>query len=217
MTSMPPCPSDDTLRRMALDSLEPGVFAEIDDHIAECDQCKQRLGRLVRECPSTESEAPICLPEKARPPTIPGFEIEREIGRGSMGVVYLATDEKLGRRVALKVMPGAHSEDSQGRKRWHEEARAFSRVRHSNVVSLYETGVADSWLYLVLEYIPGGTLKKRLVGSVPQELAAGLLAKIATAVAQIHTAGLLHLDLKPSNILIDSGRALDGVPEAALG
>jgi serine/threonine protein kinase len=210
-TSMPPCPSDNTLRKLALDSLDPAVFAEIDAHIAGCDVCKQRLGRLVQECPSTESEAPICLPEEARPPTVPGFEIERELGRGAMGVVYLARDEKLDRSVALKVMPVARSAEGRARKRWRAEALAFSRVRHPNVVSLYEIGETDSWLFLVLEYIPGGTLEKRLAGPVPQGVAANMVAKIATAVDRIHSAELLHLDLKPSNILVDSdvGAPLD--------
>jgi eukaryotic-like serine/threonine-protein kinase len=204
MTSMPPCPSDNSLRQLAAESLAPDIFAEIDAHIAGCDNCKQRLGRLVRECPSTESEAPICLPLKAHPPIIPGFEIERELGRGAMGVVYLARDQKLGRRVALKVMPGAQSSDGQARKRWRSEAQAFSRVRNPNVVSLHEIGETESWLFLVLEYIPGGTLKNRLSDPVPPELAARLLIPIASAVQTIHSAGLLHLDLKPSNILIDA-------------
>jgi eukaryotic-like serine/threonine-protein kinase len=210
---MPPCPSDHTLRQLALDSLAPDAFAEMDAHVGGCDGCKQRLGRLVRECPSTQSEAPICLPEKARPPTIPGFEIERELGRGAMGVVYLARDQKLGRRVALKVMPGAQSADGMARKRWRMEAQAFSRVRHVNVVSLYEIGESESWLFLVLEYIPGGTLKNRLSGPMPQGVAASLVAQIAAAVQRIHSADLLHLDLKPSNILVDSeeGAPLDRV------
>ena len=103
---MPPCPSDDTLRQLARESLVPAVFAETEAHIAGCDHCKQRLGRLVREHRSSEPEAPVCLPEKGSPPTIAGFEIEREIGRGAMGVVYLARDQKLGSHVALKVMHG---------------------------------------------------------------------------------------------------------------
>jgi serine/threonine protein kinase len=201
---MPPCPSDDTLRRMSPESLDPAVFAEIDAHIAGCDDCKQRLGRLVRECPSTETETPVRLPATASPPQIPGFEIERELGRGAMGVVYLARDQKLGRHVALKVMPGAQSADGQARKRWRTEAQAFSRVRHANVVSLYEIGESESWLFLVLEFIPGGTLKERLAGPVPQGVAASLVAQIAMAVQRIHSAKLLHLDLKPSNILVDS-------------
>jgi eukaryotic-like serine/threonine-protein kinase len=213
MTSMPPCPSDRTLRQLALDSLDPDVFAAMDAHIAGCDGCKQRLGRLVRECPSTESEAPGRLPAKANPPTIPGFEIERELGRGAMGVVYLARDQTLGRRVALKVMPGAQSANGMARKRWRMEAQAFSCVRHVNVVSLYEIGESESWLFLVLEFIPGGTLKNRLSGPVPQGVAASLVAHIAAAVQRIHSADLLHLDLKPSNILVDSeeGAPLDRV------
>ncbi len=124
-----------------------------------------------------------------------------------MSVVYQARQPSLGRLVALKVVrrgPGAGSSEYA---RWLREARSFSLVRHDNVVRLYQVGEADGWLYLVLELVRGGTLNGRLDVPYPARDAARLLATIAGAVAAIHRAGLLHLDLKPSNILLDAGPA----------
>ena len=101
-------------------------------------------------------------------------------------------------------MPDSPRADHRARKRWLKEAQAYSRVRHANVVSLFDVGETDSWLYLVLEYVGGGTLKKWLEGPVHARAAAGLMVKVADAVEHMHAAGQLHLDLKPSNILLDS-------------
>ena len=122
-----------------------------------------------------------------------------------MGVVYLAIETGLDRLVALKILPGALGPDASTgpRRRWLREARAVSSVRHPNVVPLYDYGEADGWFFLVLEYIPGGTLKQRLAEPLPPRVAAGLVETIARAVGYLHGHGLLHLDLKPSNILLD--------------
>jgi hypothetical protein len=138
-------------------------------------------------------------------PRIPGFEIQSELGRGAMGAVYLATETRLNRRVALKILPGAQGPDAGAgpRRRWLREARAVSSVRHPNVVPLYDYGEADGWFFLVLEYVGGGTLKQRLAEPLTPRVAAGLMETIARAVGYVHSRGLLHFDLKPSNILLD--------------
>ena len=122
-----------------------------------------------------------------------------------MGVVYLAIETGLDRLVALKVLPGSLGADASGgpRRRWLREARAISSVRHPNVVPLYDYGEADGSFFLVLEYVPCGTLKQRLAEPLPPREAAGLIETIARAVGHIHSRGLFHLDLKPSNILLD--------------
>ncbi len=126
-----------------------------------------------------------------------------------MGVVYLAFQPSLNRRVALKVVLSGPTAGSRDHARWLREARALSQVRHPNVVPLYEVGECEGWLYLVLEFVPGGTLKDRLDDPYLGKDAARLVEIVAGAVAAIHRAGLLHLDLKPSNILLDAHREPD--------
>ena len=141
------------------------------------------------------------MPEQ--PPTIPGFVIERELGRGGMGVVYQAWQPQLARRVAIKVVSASIGIGAEDRRRWLREARAIGRVRHRNVVQLHEAGEQDGCLYLVLDLITGGSLADRVTGPLPARVAVELMAAVARAVDQIHQAGMLHLDIKPSNILLD--------------
>ena len=95
------------------------------------------------------------------------------------------------------------------RRRWLREARAIGRVRHRNIVQLHQAGEQDGCLYLVLDLIAGGSLAERVTGPLPARLAAELITPVARAVDEIHHAGMLHLDIKPSNIL------LDGPPEGS--
>jgi hypothetical protein len=185
--------------------LDPALAAEVEAHIDQCPRCQARLENLAWECPTPTSLtlSPCVWPDPGENPRIPGFEIQRELGRGSTGVVYLARQEALGRQVALKVIPANPGDDEEARERWRKEAKAFSLVRHPNVVVLYDVGEFGSWYYLVLEYIPGPTLKTRLSGAMAPRDSAQLMVTIANAVHAIHQASLLHLDLKPSNILMD--------------
>ena len=122
-----------------------------------------------------------------------------------MGVVYRAIETGLDRPVALKILAGELGSDagSKARRHWLREARAVSRVRHPNIVPLYDYGEADGCFFLVLEYVPGGSLKQRLTEPLPPRTAAGLMETIARSVGYVHGQGLFHLDLKPSNILLD--------------
>ncbi len=205
------CPSDQALRMLAEDELGSVVFAAIEEHVEVCPACRGRLESLAWKCAAPVTPGPRLLPEAGEPPMIPGFSVERELGRGATSVVYLALDQKLGRRVALKVMRRADDADPCSRKRWSEEARAFARVRHPGVVALYQAVDNGAWLYLVLEYVPGGTLRDHLMDSIGPRDAAQLVSKTADAVYHIHQAGILHLDLKPSNILLEAepGSSID--------
>ena len=90
------------------------------------------------------------------------------------------------------------------RRRWLSEARSLTRVCHPNIVQIHDAAEAGGWLYLVLEFVPGGSLRERLRGPVPPHAAAEIMKPVADALGAVHAAGLLHLDLKPSNILLDS-------------
>ena len=203
-----PCPSDDSLRRLGDEGLEPDAFVELDRHVVECPGCQARLGALGRwistwaSLPGRRLHAP-----PADFPSIAGFKLEAELGRGAMGVVFLARQEEVGRLVALKVLPGGDPRDPRPRGRWLQEARAVASVRHPNIVQLHGWGEADGLLYLVMEYLPGGSLKERASGPLDPREAAATMQVVALAVEHIHRRGVLHLDLKPSNILLDQDHA----------
>jgi eukaryotic-like serine/threonine-protein kinase len=211
--AMSSCPTDETLRMLGDEGLDPWLFAAVEEHIKSCPPCRARLESIARECLTPAIDPTSPLPAVGEAPRIPGFEIREELGRGSMAVVYLAMDLRLGRLVALKVMAVGPEADPQARRRWRTEGKALCRVRHPNVVVLHDIGEVDSWFYLVLEYVPGRALTHRLERPVPRREAADLIARIAEAVHCIHEAGILHLDLKPGNILLDGepGSPLDQV------
>ena len=198
------CPFAATLARLGTDPFRDGTLSTLEGHIQGCPGCQAELDRLVRNDAAGELALPRLLPGRNEWPKVPGFVIERELGRGSTGVVYLARQPSLSRLVALKVVRSGPSAGSREYARWLREGRSFSALRHENVVRLHDVGQAGGWLYLVLEYVPGGTLNDRLDAPYAPRDAARLLEPIAGAVEAIHLAGLLHLDLKPSNILMDA-------------
>lgn len=142
----------------------------------------------------------------------PGYRLLSELGRGGMGVVYKARDERLGRDVALKVLLAGEHADVAHRQRFLDEAAAVGGLDHPNVVRVYQTGEHGGNPYLSLEFCPGGSLASRL-GGKPQKpkQSAALMAKIAAGVQAAHAAGIIHRDLKPGNILL----AADGTPKVA--
>jgi WD40 repeat protein len=152
-------------------------------------------------------------PPSHRPaPTIAGYEIEGELGRGAMGVVYLARQVRLNRPCALKViLAGAHA-DPVAAIRFLGEAEAVAKLQHPGIVQIHAVGEADGLPYLELEYVPGGGLDRALDGTPwPARRAAALIEALARAVAEAHRLGIVHRDLKPGNILI----AADGTPKVA--
>ena len=118
-------------------------------------------------------------------------------------MVYLAWEPALKRHVAVKLFPRNSLVDPHAREHWLGEARALSRVPHDHVVAIHRVDETEEWLWLVIEYVSGGTLKDRLTEPLPPRDAARLTETIARAVGYFHTRGVFHLDLKPSNILLD--------------
>ncbi len=197
------CYSDDSLRRLGDDDLDPEDFAVMERYVQDCLDCGSRLEALARDCPGlTQGSRPTASSGPPIAAELDDFVIEGEIGRGAMGVVHRARDRRLNRTVALKVLSQSGA-DADARRRWLREARAASCIRHPNVVSLYDCREVDGRLVLVLEFVAGGSLEKRIKGPLPPRAAAGMMEKIARAVGYVHSQGVVHLDLKPSNILLD--------------
>ena len=137
-------------------------------------------------------------------PTVGGYQIVKELGRGGMGVVYLARHVKLNRLVALKMILTGDLATADQIARLHSESLAVARVKHPNLVQIYSGGRHNGKPFLALEFIEGGGLDARIGGTPqPPREAARFLEKVARGVHAVHAAGIVHRDLKPSNILID--------------
>jgi eukaryotic-like serine/threonine-protein kinase len=139
------------------------------------------------------------------PPTIPGYDIVGELGRGGMGVVYKAWHVPSKRFVALKmIITGAEASETQ-RKRFRVEAEAATRLAHPNIIQVHEVGEFQGHPYFSLEFCGGGSLAKKLSGNPMLPQAAALVVeKLARAVAVAHHQQIIHRDLKPGNILLSS-------------
>jgi serine/threonine protein kinase/dipeptidyl aminopeptidase/acylaminoacyl peptidase len=131
------------------------------------------------------------------------YEIVIPLGAGGMGEVYRAMDTRLGRDVAIKVLPTNVSASEERRQRFEREARAISSLNHPNICALYDVGNEDGVEFLVLEYVEGETVEKRLQkGPLPTKLLLRHGIEIADALEKAHGKGIIHRDLKPSNIML---------------
>jgi serine/threonine protein kinase len=135
---------------------------------------------------------------------IPGYRRARLLARGSISQLYVAESEKVGALVALKVTPSRRNEAGvdQALARFIQEYEIAQRVRHANVVRLYELGVADDHAYLAMEYFHQGDLRRRMRGGLSPSEALHFAAQIARALAALHAEGILHRDLKPGNVML---------------
>jgi serine/threonine protein kinase/Tol biopolymer transport system component len=131
------------------------------------------------------------------------YSIIRRIGRGGMGEVYLAHDERLSRRVAIKLLPKTLVEDKERARRFKHEARATSAISHPNVAHIYEIGESQGRLFIAMEFVNGPTLRDRLSRN---DLTLGetveMATQVALAIAAAHGQGVIHRDIKPENIML---------------
>ena len=135
--------------------------------------------------------------------TLGHYRIVERVGEGGMGVVYRAHDTHLDRDVALKVLLAGTVGDSDARQRFRREARALSRLNHPNIATVHDFDAQDGIDFLVMEYLPGGSLRDRLArGPLPEVEALELGAQIADGLAAAHVAGVVHRDLKPANVQV---------------
>jgi WD40 repeat protein/tRNA A-37 threonylcarbamoyl transferase component Bud32 len=140
-----------------------------------------------------------------------GYRIESLLGFGGMSVVYLAEDLRLKRRVALKVLAARLAEDESFRDRFLRESELAASIDHPNIVPVYEAGATDDLLFIAMRYVEGRDLKERLRrGRLDPPNAIGILAQVASALDAAHARGLVHRDVKPSNVLLHAGARPDG-------
>lgn len=190
-------------RRAFLDAEcgDPDLRREVESLIANHEAA---TGFLERSALDTSPE----LLDPARPgQRIAHYDILREVGRGGMGVIYLAEDTRLGRQVVVKALPPAYSADPMRRERLRVEARAAATLSHSGIATIYSLEEVDDALYLVSEYVPGETLRTDVEhGPLSARPLARTLIQITHALAAAHGGGIVHRDLKPENVI----RTADG-------
>jgi eukaryotic-like serine/threonine-protein kinase len=133
------------------------------------------------------------------------YRIQRKLGSGGMANVYLAHDEELGRRVAIKILDDRHARDEQFVERFRREAQHAAGLSHPNIVSIYDRGEAEGTYYIAMEHVEGRTLKELLVarGPSPLGIAIDYTRQILSALRFAHRNGIVHRDIKPHNVIVD--------------
>jgi eukaryotic-like serine/threonine-protein kinase len=192
---------DRQVRHDVLSRLDTGAF----NLLKECPRCGRCYDMTASVCEDDSTELALSLPVER---TLDGkYRLDRLIGKGGMGAVYEATDLRLARAVAVKILLGRQFGNQMALRRFEREAQACARLGHPNVVAVYDYGrVGPDGAYLVMELIRGETLRSalRARGRIPAQIAATWFGQICAGVAAAHTCGIVHRDLKPENVLIAS-------------
>ena len=163
------------------------------------------LSAILGELAHAPEQDPLAWDAFFRPGRMVGrFEILKEIGRGSFGVVFEAVDAELGRRVAFKALrPGPGARESASQDLLRREAVAAAHLNHPNICTLFDVGHCEGGIYLVLERLEGETLERVLRrGPLPPDRALDIVVQVARALAHAHAAGVVHRDLKPGNVFL---------------
>lgn len=171
--------------------------------VKECPVCGACYDSASTVCARDQHELTLSLPVER---TIDQkYRLDRMIGRGGMGAVYEATDLRLNRNVAIKIMLGSMFGDRTALRRFEREAQASARLNHANIITVYDYGsIRTEGAYLVMELIRGSTLRSELtrLGQLDSQTAAGWFTQLLDGVEAAHQAGVIHRDLKPENVLI---------------
>jgi serine/threonine protein kinase len=228
------CPDTLRLHGFAGGLLEDRDAAGIAAHVAGCERCNRAIqefrtvgggaGRTQDGVPADDSpntvitasggpaddEDLLAILQPSNDPSVLGrigeYEVSRELGRGGMGVVFDAFDPVLHRRVAIKVLAPHLASRRKARQRFLREARASAAVRHPNVVTIHAVDPHAGLPYLVMEYVPGRTLRDRIrVGPIGLTAMLRIATQLAAGLAAAHGEGVIHRDVKPGNILLEDG------------
>src|SRR5512144_2478861 len=132
------------------------------------------------------------------------YEVIAPLGAGGMGEVYRAKDTKLGREVAIKVLPATVAQDPARRQRFEQEARSASALNHPNILTIHDIAEADGALFIAMELVEGKTLRELLASGepLPTRRMLDFAVQIAEGLAKAHSAGIVHRDLKPENLMV---------------
>jgi eukaryotic-like serine/threonine-protein kinase len=226
---MTQCPTHEQLDGWVNEQLEPLVQAELAAHVDACSKCQAELDRLTAGSPATARPDPEfddllrqlreTLPRVAADgdrPMVPGYDLIEVVGRGGMGVVFRAWQRGVNREVAVKLLHRGAADGDEA-VRFRREGEALGKLRHPNVVQVFDVGVAEGRPFLVMEFVPGGPLSKHAEGKpIAPGVAAEIVEGIGQGVQHAHEQGILHRDLKPGNILLSGVRAQEpGVSEGS--
>jgi WD40 repeat protein len=218
---MMPCTCTRHLQRFLDGVLDDSEWAELERHVETCERCQNELEHLTGAITMNWPVPPVpwgddvrvafgCQPPPpdGELPRVPGYEVRGELGIGGMGVIYRAYDLKLKREVALKMVRADRRVRPGDLARFRTDAEALARLRHDNIVQIYEVGESNGRPYFTLELAEGGSLEKTLNDRPqPPDNAARLVETLARAAHYAHQRGVIHRDLKPGNVL------LAGVPK----
>src|SRR5262249_40567083 len=131
------------------------------------------------------------------------YQILSMLGKGGMGEVYLAEDTKLGRKVAIKVLPAQSTQDADRLRRFEREARTASALNHPNIITIFEIGEVGDTRYIATEFVEGDTLRTMIRrAKLDPERVADVATQMASALDAAHRAGIVHRDIKPENIMV---------------
>jgi eukaryotic-like serine/threonine-protein kinase len=183
------CNSDEALRR------------EVEALLAAHGQAGSFLASPALEVAAkgiVEAEAPSLAGQVIGP-----YQILSVLGKGGMGEVYLAQDSRLGRKIALKLLPGQFTQDRDRLRRFEREARAASALNHPNILTIHEIGEQGGNIFIATEFIEGQTLRQEMAGgALPLREVLDVAVQVASALRAAHAAGIVHRDIKPENIML---------------
>src|SRR5882672_234373 len=197
----------------------PACHKEIPDDASSCPSCGFSFADATRRLESNKSPADKPREKESRSSSsfdsiddarfVPGtmlaerYRIVGLLGAGGMGEVYLAEDNQLGRKVAIKFLPPEVATDERARNRLLREAKTAATLDHANICAIYEVGQEGDHSFIVLQYIEGETLAARLKHQPPDlREALAIAAQVADALAEAHARGIIHRDIKPENIML---------------